>query len=292
MGRRAETWRVYNDINNTTNMIVGIVKISAGLKALEEFREATDETAAVTQFCNEHTPQLLESDYLGVNADLIDLQKNWGWDFLEATPVLKEVIIIVSRPMPVNANESNDYYQFREYQREILDAKTWANLSVDERDFMIELDLKETSVSDAQDGANKVTHLISTGQATTTEESRIVIVNAWAAHHVLDIESCTARAKALKLYIEIGTYLSKADAIDLFETINNLYVGFRDQAIKGTLDGSGTGLFNYIESTVGTVYEFAGLASKGYTMQNGDLDMANFVAALMRILREGRYTLN
>ena len=41
---------------------VGIVKIGAGLTALEEFRSATDEAAAVAAFCSEHSPALNVAD--------------------------------------------------------------------------------------------------------------------------------------------------------------------------------------------------------------------------------------
>ncbi len=270
-------------------MIVGIIKIGTGLVALEEFRKAVDEATAVSDFCNEYSPILNTADYLGVNGDSTDLQINWGWDFSEVTPVLKEVVSIINHPMPINVGESNDYYQFREYQRVILDVKTWTNLTNVERDFMIELYLKETAITEAQDSINKVTHLISTGQATTTEEARLIIVAKWSEHHILDIGSCEKRAKALKLYLEVGTYLSIADATDFFTTVENLYFGYEKQAIKGTNDGSETGLFDYIESTIGTVYEFAGLESKGYTMQNGDLDETNFIIAIMDVLRNGKY---
>ncbi len=271
-------------------MIVGIVKIGTGLSALEEFRIAVDEATAVSDFCNEYSPALNTADYLGVDGGSVDLQKKWGWDFSDATPALKEIEIVVNSPMPINIGESNDYYQFREYQRGLLDVKTWANLNNSERDFMIELYLKETAITEAEDATNKVTHLISTGQASTSEEARLIIVDRWAKHHVLDVEACQKRATALKLYLEVGTYLSIADATDFFTTVENLYFAYEKQAIKGTNDGSETGLFDYIESTPGTVYEFAGLESKGYTMQNGDPDETNFIAAIMDILRNGKYT--
>lgn len=277
------------DVFYTRIMIVAIIKTETGLSAVQEFRTALDEATAVSDFCNEYTPPLTDSDYLGVNGDSTDLQINWGWDFSEVTPVLKEIVSIVNHPMPINIGESNDYYQFREYRRGLLDVQTWANLSSDERDFMIELYLKETAISEATDATNKVTHLIATGQATTTEEARLIIVDKWAKHHILDIMSCEARAKALRLYTKVGVYLSISDATDFFVTVENLYIAFRDQAIKGTNDGSEEGLFDYIESTAGTVYEFAGLASKGYTMQNGDTDETNFIIALMDILRYGKY---
>ncbi len=280
---------MHNDINYTTIMIVGIVKVGSGLMALEEFRNAVDETTAVNMFCNEYNPALDTDDYLGINADSVDLQKNWGWDFSESTPVLKEVVSILNHPMPINLGESNDYNQFREYTRAILDVKTWANLSNSEKDFMIDLYLKETDVDQATDDINKATHLITTGQAVDAESVRLLIVDKWSSHHVLDIESCKARANALKLYISIGKYLTISDATDFFITVENLYIGFRDQAIKGTQDGSDEGLFDYIESTAGTVYEFAGLASKGYVMQNGDPDESNFVAEIMDVIRHGKY---
>jgi hypothetical protein len=78
-------------------MIVGIVKIGAGLVALEEFRKADNESLAIDEFCNECTPVLNPADYLGVNGDSLDLQQNWGWDFSETTPVLKEVVIVLNK---------------------------------------------------------------------------------------------------------------------------------------------------------------------------------------------------
>ena len=78
-------------------MIVGIVKITTKLTALEEFRSASDELTAVADFCNEYTPPLNTADYLGVNGDSLDLQQNWGWDFSEATPELKEVIVVLNK---------------------------------------------------------------------------------------------------------------------------------------------------------------------------------------------------
>ena len=78
-------------------MIVGIVKITTKLTALEEFRNASDELTAVNEFCNEYNPPLNTADYLGVNGDSLDLQQNWGWDFSETTPVLKEVVIVLNK---------------------------------------------------------------------------------------------------------------------------------------------------------------------------------------------------
>ena len=82
---------MYNVFYTRIIMIVGIVKIGAGLVALEEFRKADSEELAIDEFCNEYTPSLNTADYLGVDASSIDLAKSWGWDFSKATPILEEV---------------------------------------------------------------------------------------------------------------------------------------------------------------------------------------------------------
>ena len=123
----------------------------------------------------------------------------------------------------------------------------------------------------------------------------------WAAHSALQGEAI-GRGSAwfidapfgpvvLRQYLRGGWAAKLSHSHYFFTTVENLYFGYEKQAIKGTNDGSETGLFDYIESTVGTVYEFAGLESKGYTMQNGDLDETNFIAAIMDVLRNGKYIL-
>ena len=182
-----------------------------------------------------------------------------------------------------------DYTQCRTRVIEQLDIKTWGVLSDAEKDFIIAIYAKETAITEAVDATNKITYLITSGKVSTTEEGRIFLVNSWADHHILDIVSCGQRATAVRLYSDIGVYLTLADTSDFFTTVENLYFAYERQAIKGSLDGSEVGLFDYIESTVGTVYEFAGLASKGYTMQNGDPDETNLISDIMSIIREGNY---
>jgi hypothetical protein len=83
-------------------MIVGIIKIGAGLVALEEFRDAVDEATAVSDFCSGYSPALDVEDYLGVNASSIDLQKKWGWNFSEAAPALEQVINVSNTIYPLD----------------------------------------------------------------------------------------------------------------------------------------------------------------------------------------------
>ena len=182
-----------------------------------------------------------------------------------------------------------DYYQFRTLLNEQLDVKTWAGCSDAEKDLIIKINVKESAISEATDGTNKVTYLITSGQAADAESARLFLVDAWAYHHILDVDACGSRSVSLKLYEVMGRYLTKADSTDFFTTVENLYFAFEKQAIKGSLDGSEVAVFDYIESTPGTVYKFTGLESKGDTMQNGDADMSNFVVDIMDILRKGNY---
>ncbi len=182
-----------------------------------------------------------------------------------------------------------DYYQFRTLLNEQLDVKTWSGCSNIEKDLIIKINVKESAISDAADGTNKVTYLITSGQAADAESARLFLVGAWSYHHILDIDACGSRSVSIKLYEVMGKYLTVSDSTDFFTTVENLYFAFEKQAIKGSLDGSEVALFDYIESTTGTVYEFTGLESKGYTMQNGDADMSNFIVDTMDILRKGNY---
>jgi len=93
---------MHNESYKSNNMIVGIVKIGEGLVALEEFREAGSEADAVSDFCSENISPLNVSDYMGINADNVDLSKSWGWDFSEATPSLIEVVIVLNRIYPLS----------------------------------------------------------------------------------------------------------------------------------------------------------------------------------------------
>ena len=116
-------------------MIVGIVKISAGLTTLEEFRTATDEATAVTNFCNEYTPVLNTADYLGINGDSLDLTKSWGWNFSLPTPIFEE--ILPENPMQESYEiaEANGREYFKLAKAKYFGAKlqlgelTYANLS-------------------------------------------------------------------------------------------------------------------------------------------------------------------
>ena len=183
---------------------------------------------------------------------------------------------------------ATDYLQGRHLFQQALNDLTWANATNDQRDLCIYYYLKEDSVDDATDGVNKVTHLITTGQAADAGEARAKIIKEWSCHHLREKEVASARLYSERLYEVLGSYLSIADASDLFMSVESLFLSYETQVIRGTQDGSHVaGLFDYLEST--DIYALAGLAAKGYIMQNGDPDETNFVIDLMDVLRYGKY---
>jgi len=185
----------------------------------------------------------------------------------------------------------SDYLQFREYVNQQLDIKTWENLSNEEKDFVITLSIKENSKDDSTASTEKITYLITTGQIPNDpSQGRTFLINKWAKHHVKERESTKNRIACEALYSVVGNYLSHDDAARFFISVENLFAAFENQVIRGSQDGLEVdALFDYIESTTGSVYENAGLSAKGYTMQNGDADASNFIIDLMNILRNGNY---
>lgn len=181
-----------------------------------------------------------------------------------------------------------DYQQFRDYVAAAAATKTWAAMSDEEKRFLCDWYIRPTGTDKPTDSANKVAFLMGTGlsQAQAVE----VLQDAFAKWHVEEINSCVARVNSEKFYKIIATYLSTVDAADFAEVGQNSYIKYFTQAIRGVNDSdTGEGLFDFIESTAGTSFEFAGLAQQGYTMQNGDPDMTNFITDLMDVLRNGNY---
>lgn len=77
-------------------MIVAIIHQGTGKVHVEEFRNAADEAAAVTAFCNEYTPAKNPADYLGYDTgwgsyQQTDPGKYWAYDF--SSPGLVQVAI-------------------------------------------------------------------------------------------------------------------------------------------------------------------------------------------------------
>ncbi len=164
--------------------------------------------------------------------------------------------------------------------------KTWALMTSEDKYTAIDYFAKESSKDDTTANTEKVLFLMGTGL--TQEQAQGYLLQAYAKHHTKEKQACLARATSELIDIVIGKYIPISDAADFVKVIGNLYNLYVTQGIKGINDGlAGEGLFDFIESTVGTAYETAGLAQQGYVLNTGDYP--SFVSELMDILRNGNY---
>jgi len=177
-------------------------------------------------------------------------------------------------------SQCTDYEQLRTRVIEQLDIKTWANLSVAEKDYCVAIDVKKTSVNDSTDETNKTTHIVAQGQAADTDAAKVYLAGKWAESKVKQSQACADRVNSKMFLCEIRTYLSNADADDFFVTTFSQFFMFKEQGVSKQL-------FDYIQSQGD--YASTGLASKSYTMQNGDSDETNFIAAMLAVLKDGKY---
>lgn len=179
-----------------------------------------------------------------------------------------------------------DYLQTRERVRDELEASGWSGLTSTEKQIIIDLYLKEAAKDDVTANTEKVVFLM--GQGLTQPQAQGVLVQAYSIHHVKEIRSCTKRANSEMLYVVIAKYLSLADAGDLIKISHKLFDLYKTQGIRGVNDGNaGEGLFDFLESSVGTSYETSGLTQQGYTLNTGDF--TTFITELMDVLRNGNY---
>lgn len=179
-----------------------------------------------------------------------------------------------------------DILQKRDRIKSIVDSGTWSGLTSNEKDIVIELYIRQDGVDEATYNGNKIAHLM--GKGYTLDESKGILIQSYGNYHIQEVKSCSTRAKCEKLYEVIAKYLTLADAGDLIKISHKLFDLYKTQAIRGTEDGNaGEGLFNFLESTVGTSYENAGLEEQGYTLNIGTY--TDFITELMDVLRHGNY---
>lgn len=179
-----------------------------------------------------------------------------------------------------------DFLQTRARVKEILSVKTWSNLTDSEKDIVIEFYLKEDLIDEDTYNTYKVGYLM--GKGYSLEQASYLLIQAYGNYHIKEVRSCTTRANSEKLYKVIAKYLSLADAGDLIKITHKLFDLYKSQAIRGSEDGNaGEGLFNFLESTVGSSYENAGLAQQGYILKTGTY--SDFITELMDVLRHGNY---
>jgi len=180
----------------------------------------------------------------------------------------------------------SDDLQLRDRILQLLNTITWSSLNDVEKDIVISFNLRETAVDDATYNTNKITYLM--GKGNSLEESKIILLKSYAEFHIKEVVACKKRSDSGKMYEIIAKYLQLSDAGDLIKITHKLFDLYKTQAIRGTEDGNaGEGLFNFLESTVGTSYENSGLEEQGYTLNSGTY--TEFITELMGVLREGKY---
>lgn len=183
---------------------------------------------------------------------------------------------------------SSDWLQVRKRVIEEVDVKgSWGALTSEEKDVCIELYARPSGVTTTQDSQNKVIYLM-TVKGQTQAQAIDFLQQAYADFHAKEIEACKQRANSSKVFKVVSRYLNISDASDFIRTTESLFNLYTTQGIRGTQDGeAGEGLLDFIESTIGTNFEFFGLEQANYTLLQGTID--NFKSELVDILRNGNY---
>ncbi len=179
-----------------------------------------------------------------------------------------------------------DYLQLRERVRGILDVIGWTGITNSEKYIIIGEYMKESSKDDTTANTEKISFLM--GEGYTMSEAQGLLIKSYASHHLKEVNACLQRANSEKLYMVIAKYLTLDDAGDLIKITHKLFDLYKTQGIKGVNDGNaGEGIFDFLESSVGTSFETSGLEQQGYTLNTGDYN--SFISELMDVLRNGNY---
>lgn len=179
-----------------------------------------------------------------------------------------------------------DTLQLRARIVAILDSISWSGTTDEEKDIIIRLHSKETSKAESIATTEKIVYLM--GKGYTQAQAQGVLIQSYADYHLKEIISSEKRGNSEKLYQIIAKYLTLNDAGDLIKISHKLFDLYKTQGIRGVNDGNaGEGLFDFLESTVGTSYETTGLVQQGYTLNTGDY--TSFISELMDVLRNGNY---
>jgi hypothetical protein len=176
-----------------------------------------------------------------------------------------------------------DYLQIRS---NIITSFDWNSADSEDKDIIIDYHGRDDSVDENTNDTNKVIHLMSKGMS--QQDASLYLLKIFSKHHIKEKESCYKRANSEKVTEIMVSFLSIHDSRDFIETTKTLLDLYVDRAVIGTNYGSaGLGIIDYIDSTSGTVYEFAGLSSKGYTLKNGTIN--DFINSLKDVLINGNY---
>ena len=80
---------------------------------------------------------------------------------------------------------------------------------------------------------------------------------------------------------------SSTERYDLMNGASAMIDAYVNFGVEGSLEGDDVGLFDYLESRVGTPFENTGLLSKGYNVEG--MTINEFSERLMDVLKNGNY---
>ena len=271
-------------------MIVAIIKIETGLSAVQEFRTSLDEATAVSEFCNGYTPALDTANYLGVDGDSTDLQKNWGWDFSEVAPVLEEVINISNSIYPLDYQEINT----------IKDIHLFGHLS--NMDYLLRMVNISSIVSDLGGGdldtgfnalndeekdicsqysiSSKAVRLIFLGEEKMLQYSKII--------HQKSKEAREMRMKVIysKLYLELENTDKDEIITDIID--NNCFTTYIEFSRYGSILGQTDGAYDWLKG----LNSFAGNGFIDKTYTPLTMTLTELSDYCCDVLFNGNYTID
>jgi hypothetical protein len=170
----------------------------------------------------------------------------------------------------------SDFLQFSTFVTEQLNIKTWESCNNHEKKFLIDCNIKESSISSINDIINKQDYLQS--EEGMTEQMSINYINARFSDFADNQrESCRRRIESKDLCACLAKYLTSSDVRLLTAQVKDEYSYFHNYGYKD--------LLYFIESSNGR--ESDGLEQQGYTLNSGTIsDLRN---ELLLILKDGVY---
>lgn len=216
----------------------------------------------------------------------VDVATSGHWNYIEAdtNPDINawEEVTSIDNWIYWCALNNKDFWWCQNRIDEVRTDLTWTSLSVTDKYSVINYGAYKAGDSD------KVTFLM--GEGLTLAEAQGYLLTVWKSNMPKAIAAARARVESEKFFEVIGTYLPKADAEDLLETVDGLLSEFRNAAHIGTnIPGSSPGIWDYINNTAGTAYETAGIDAKEtiYTLNTGT--WTAFKDALKDVVFNGNY---
>lgn len=153
------------------------------------------------------------------------------------------------------------------------DVDKWDNCTIDEKNIILKYN-QFKGVPGGDEDTAKVTHLLTTGQASDVSDAA-----RWLRHnHAVSVTktrpAARARVEGDRIIEAIIKYLDPHDTDQLLSTMSAYLTGYKDYVLVGTvIPGNEPGLWDYINST--DIYggpPASGLVEEGWVTQTGTLN--------------------